>query len=175
MHGAWRQTRTPFDHHTGDNHPAAPVRAGPLRHLRNASEGHFGGSGTWRARTPVASVDPVSAAKSYQNQWFVRSRRPLMQPDELFGLAIIQCPPYPSRSRRRIASRFWCSVSFGLRPSLTPRALARSRPSLVRARRGCFLPSGRRRHTPLRGSKLRAESHSGRMFRFPEPALCYRR
>src|SRR5690348_2633357 len=29
-------------------------------------------------------------------------------------------------SRRRIASRFWCSVNFGLRPSLTPRALARA-------------------------------------------------
>ena len=27
----------------------------------------------------------------------------------------------------------WCSVSFRLRPSLTPRAFARSRPSLVRA------------------------------------------
>src|SRR5580693_9168194 len=40
----------------------------------------------------------------------------------------------PSRSRRRIASRFWCSVNFGLRPSLTPRGLARSRPSLVRVR-----------------------------------------
>jgi hypothetical protein len=33
-----------------------------------------------------------------------------------------------TRSRRRIASRFWCSVNFGLRPSLTPRALARVRP-----------------------------------------------
>jgi hypothetical protein len=28
------------------------------------------------------------------------------------------------------ASRFWCLVNFGLRPSLTPRVLARSRPSL---------------------------------------------
>ena len=26
----------------------------------------------------------------------------------------------PPRSRRQIASRFWCSVNFGLRPSLTP-------------------------------------------------------
>jgi hypothetical protein len=46
-----------------------------------------------------------------------------------------------SWSRRQIASRFWCSVSFGLRPSLTPRALARSRPSLIRARiKSLWLP-----------------------------------
>ncbi len=32
------------------------------------------------------------------------------------------------------ASRFWCSVNFGLRPSLTPRAFARSRHSPVPAR-----------------------------------------
>ena len=35
----------------------------------------------------------------------------------------------PRLSRRRIASRRWCGVSLGLRPSFTPRALARSRPS----------------------------------------------
>jgi hypothetical protein len=40
----------------------------------------------------------------------------------------------PLRSPRRIASRFWCSVNFGFRPSLAPRALARSRPSLARVR-----------------------------------------
>jgi hypothetical protein len=40
----------------------------------------------------------------------------------------------PSTSRRRIASRFWCRVSFGLRPSLTPRAFVLSLPSPVRAR-----------------------------------------
>jgi hypothetical protein len=33
----------------------------------------------------------------------------------------------PSRSRRRIASRFWCSVNFGLRPRLTRPAFVRSR------------------------------------------------
>ena len=37
-------------------------------------------------------------------------------------------------SRRRIASRRRSSAIFGLRPSLTPRALACSRPSLVRVR-----------------------------------------
>ena len=37
-------------------------------------------------------------------------------------------------SRRLIASRCWCGVSFGLRPIFTPRAFARSRPSPVRAR-----------------------------------------
>lgn len=37
-------------------------------------------------------------------------------------------------SRRWIASILWWSVSLGLRPSRTPRALARSRPSLVRER-----------------------------------------
>jgi hypothetical protein len=37
------------------------------------------------------------------------------------------------RSRRLIAWRFWWSVSFGLRPIFTPFALARSRPSPVRA------------------------------------------
>jgi hypothetical protein len=35
-------------------------------------------------------------------------------------------------SRRLVASRFWRWVNFGFRPSLTPRALARSRPSAVR-------------------------------------------
>jgi DNA-binding transcriptional regulator YhcF (GntR family) len=35
----------------------------------------------------------------------------------------------PRLSRRRIASRRWCGVSLGLRPSFTPLALARSRPS----------------------------------------------
>src|SRR4051794_28901805 len=38
------------------------------------------------------------------------------------------------RSRRAIASRFWCGTNFGFRPSLTPRALARARPSPVRVR-----------------------------------------
>jgi hypothetical protein len=38
------------------------------------------------------------------------------------------------RLRRLRASRRWCGVSLGGRPILTPRALARSRPSLVRAR-----------------------------------------
>jgi hypothetical protein len=37
-------------------------------------------------------------------------------------------------SRRRIASRFWWGVSFGLRPIFTPFATARARPSPVRAR-----------------------------------------
>src|SRR3984893_10653041 len=37
-------------------------------------------------------------------------------------------------SRRLIASRFWCGVSFGGRPILCPRATARARPSPVRAR-----------------------------------------
>jgi hypothetical protein len=36
-------------------------------------------------------------------------------------------------SRRFIASRFWWSVSFGFLPIFMPRALARSRPSPVRA------------------------------------------
>jgi hypothetical protein len=34
----------------------------------------------------------------------------------------------PSTSRRLIASRFWCGVSFGLRPNLTPFSLASARP-----------------------------------------------
>jgi hypothetical protein len=38
------------------------------------------------------------------------------------------------RSRRRIASLRWCGVSLKGRPKLCPRALARSRPSPVRAR-----------------------------------------
>ena len=37
-------------------------------------------------------------------------------------------------SRRAIASRRWCTVSLGLRPMMTPRALARCRPSPVRVR-----------------------------------------
>jgi hypothetical protein len=40
----------------------------------------------------------------------------------------------PFVSRRLIASRIWWAVIFGLRPIFTPRALARSRPSPVRAR-----------------------------------------
>jgi Tetratricopeptide repeat len=34
----------------------------------------------------------------------------------------------PSRSRRLIASRFWCGVSLGLRPNFTPLAFASARP-----------------------------------------------
>ena len=37
-------------------------------------------------------------------------------------------------SRRASASRCWCGVSFGLRPSFTPLATARARPSPVLAR-----------------------------------------
>lgn len=33
MLGAWRQTRTPFDHHTGGNYPSVQLWAGHLRHL----------------------------------------------------------------------------------------------------------------------------------------------
>jgi hypothetical protein len=36
MLGAPRQTGTPFHHHTGDNHPSAQLRHGPLRHLKTA-------------------------------------------------------------------------------------------------------------------------------------------
>ena len=37
-------------------------------------------------------------------------------------------------ARRRIASAFWWDINFGVRPNFTPRALACSRPSLVRLR-----------------------------------------
>jgi hypothetical protein len=43
-------------------------------------------------------------------------------------------PTRANVSRRRIASRFWCGVSFGLRPIITPFATARAQPSPVRAR-----------------------------------------
>jgi hypothetical protein len=49
---------------------------------------------------------------------------------KLLAIAVQASPA----ARRASASARWCAVSAGFRPNLTPRALARSRPSLVRAR-----------------------------------------
>jgi len=53
-----------------------------------------------------------------------------------------------------MASRFWWGVSFGFLPIFTPRALARSRPSPVRADQFALEfrkpPENRQHQTPMR-------------------------
>jgi hypothetical protein len=119
----WPLPRPTNDHPRGER-PSGRVgegnaRIGPLRDQTDRS----------RQLRPVNWVEP-SIFRTDRHQRISAGHCIASHPGQVRAISRTVSP----LSRRSTASRIWCAVSFGLRPIFTPRALARSRPSPVRAR-----------------------------------------